>query len=207
MHINLNNTDSIADEIPLFNIPDLSLLMPSKPSSSTPRISNQVKEINVSPIVENEILLDEELRELSDAYKRLQGRIQLYGFREFKIPGDGQCQFSSIAHQLFNNSSRAGEVRKNVMQQIQSNPEYYIEFIEDESFISYVWRMSQTATWGDHVTLQAAADYYHVTLNVITSYSDQPFLEIKPQGEFKKENAKNIWLSFHGEFHYNSLVY
>ena len=34
----------------------------------------------------------------------------------------------------------------------------------------YLEKMAGTFEWGDHVTLQAAADCYHVEINILTSF-------------------------------------
>jgi hypothetical protein len=40
--------------------------------------------------------------------------------------------------------------------------------------------MSKLGTWGDHVTLQAAADAYHVGICVVTSFLDNCVISISP---------------------------
>jgi len=87
------------------------------------------------------------------------------------------------------------------------------------NFEEYCNKMGVSGTWGDHATLQAASDKFRVRINLITSYKNAPFMEIVPNAntrdkepEMKNSNCKqltnyrrNIWLSFFGELHYNSL--
>lgn len=40
--------------------------------------------------------------------------------------------------------------------------------------------MSKLGTWGDHVTLQAAADTFHVGINIITSFLENCVITISP---------------------------
>lgn len=40
--------------------------------------------------------------------------------------------------------------------------------------------MSKLGTWGDHITLQAAADAFHVGINIITSFLDNCVISISP---------------------------
>jgi hypothetical protein len=126
---------------------------------------------------------------------------------EYSIKGDGACQFASIADQLFKDPSRAQAVRAQVIKQLQTHPEYYVEFVENESYVAYCHKMSLPATWGDHLTLQAAADHFRIVINLITSYQHAPHIEIRPRGSPSNSNQglKVIWLSFFGEVHYNSL--
>jgi hypothetical protein len=56
--------------------------------------------------------------------------------------------------------------------------------------------------WGDHVTLQAAADYYGVKISLITSFKDTCFIEIVPT---EQKSKREMYLSFWAEVHYNSI--
>ncbi|KAH9301801.1 hypothetical protein KI387_013384, partial [Taxus chinensis] len=58
------------------------------------------------------------------------------------------------------------------------------------------------ASGGDHVTLQAAADYYGVKICVVTSFKDTCFIEILPKVQRSK---RVIFMSFWAEVHYNSI--
>jgi hypothetical protein len=40
--------------------------------------------------------------------------------------------------------------------------------------------MSKLGTWGDHVTLQAATDAFHVGINIITSFLENCVITISP---------------------------
>lgn len=40
--------------------------------------------------------------------------------------------------------------------------------------------MSKLGTWGDHITLQAAADAFHVGINIITSFLENCVITISP---------------------------
>ena len=66
----------------------------------------------------------------------------------------------------------------------------------------YVEKMAKEGTWGDHLTLQAAADAFGVRLCVITSYQESFLIEIKPK---QLRNRKVLWMSFWAEIHYNSV--
>lgn len=64
-------------------------------------------------------------------------------------------------------------------------------------------------TWGDHVTLQAAADYFQLRISLVTSFESSAFLEILPQpmglGNPSPTTCRTLWLSFWAEVHYNSV--
>lgn len=46
--------------------------------------------------------------------------------------------------------------------------------------------MSRPGTWGDHVTLQAAADAFHVGINIITSFLENCVITISPTVDEKQ---------------------
>lgn len=62
--------------------------------------------------------------------------------------------------------------------------------------------LSQSGTWGDHLTLQAAADAFRVRLCLLTSYKDQFVIELEPRDGGARQV---LWLSFFAEVHYQSL--
>ncbi|WZZ37727.1 hypothetical protein YC2023_033986 [Brassica napus] len=70
------------------------------------------------------------------------------------------------------------------------------------AYTDYLKTMKRNGEWGDHVTLQAAADWYGVRMFVITSFKDTCYIEILPH--LQKSN-RLICLSFWAEVHYNSI--
>ena len=73
-----------------------------------------------------------------------------------------------------------------------------------EDYNAYVAEMSRETTWGDHITLQAAADSYGVGMCVISSYKDNFVIEIQPR---LKRSERVLWISFWAEVHYNSIYH
>lgn len=70
------------------------------------------------------------------------------------------------------------------------------------NYAAYCARMQQLTTWGDHVTLQAAADAYGVRILVLTSWRDSEVVEVVPR---QQQSEKMLYLSFWGGSHYNSV--
>ena len=62
---------------------------------------------------------------------------------------------------------------------------------------AYCTDMACSGTWGDHVTLQAAADAFGVKVSLLTSFENSCFVEIKPQTKLQSE--RNLYLSFWAE--------
>ncbi|PPR84729.1 hypothetical protein GOBAR_AA35979 [Gossypium barbadense] len=55
------------------------------------------------------------------------------------------------------------------------------------------WLAFLNGEWGDHVTLQAAADLYGVKIFVLTSFKDTCYIEILPHDQ-KSERSKILML-------------
>ncbi|KAL0888095.1 hypothetical protein Bca101_012078 [Brassica carinata] len=150
---------------------------------------------------------------MSNDHKRLQTRLEWEGFSETKIKSDGNCQFSSLADQLFRCADYHEKVRERVVKQLKSCPNSYKCYVEMDSskrrannvpkdYAEYVNNMSKNGVWGDSVTLKAAADTFGVKIVLITSHKDVPSMEILPKS-IKLERV--IYLSYLAEVHYNSI--
>ncbi|KAK5804188.1 hypothetical protein PVK06_031837 [Gossypium arboreum] len=159
---------------------------------------NQMVPIPHVPRINGEIPSIDEA--MSD-HERLLSRLQVYGFMELKVQGDGNCQFRALSHQLFHTPDNHKIVRRQIVNQLKSNPEAYEGYVPMD-YTDYLKKMSKSGEWGDHVTLQAAADRYGVRIFVITSFKDTCYIEILPN--FQKMKSV-IFLSFWAEVHYNSI--
>ncbi|XP_020261359.1 uncharacterized protein LOC109837500 isoform X2 [Asparagus officinalis] len=114
--------------------------------------------------------------EATSDHQRLLDRLCLYDLVELKVQGDGNCQ-------------------------LKSNPDIYEGYVP-MAYDDYLKKISKNGEWGDHVTLQAAADTYGVKIFVLTSFKDTCYIEILPNVQKSK---RVIFLSFWAEVHYNSI--
>ncbi|KAK9279750.1 hypothetical protein L1049_013432 [Liquidambar formosana] len=134
-------------------------------------------------------------------HQRLLDRLQLYQLVELKVQGDGNCQFRALSDQFYRTPEHHEFVRQEVVNQLKSYPEIY-EGCVPMAYGDYLEKMSKSGEWGDHVTLQAAADSYGVKIFVITSFKDTCYIEIVPHDQ---KSNRVICLSFWAEVHYNSI--
>ncbi|XP_029129658.1 uncharacterized protein LOC109810608 isoform X3 [Cajanus cajan] len=109
--------------------------------------------------------------------------------------------FRSLSDQLYRSSDHHKFVREQIIEQLKSHPEIYAGYVPG-AYSDYLKKMSKSGEWGDHVTLQAAADWYGIKIFVITSYKDTCYIEINPQIQ---KSGRVICLSFWAEVHYNSI--
>mmetsp|Transcript_5128 Transcript_5128/g.18255 ORF Transcript_5128/g.18255 Transcript_5128/m.18255 type:complete len:252 (-) Transcript_5128:40-795(-) len=146
--------------------------------------------------------------DVSHELQRLRQRLVDFGLREHAIQGDGACQFRALAHQLFSAQSRHGDVRTAVVSQLRKEPGHYRGFVH-EDYAVFINRMALAHEWGDHVTLQAAADAYKVKICLVTSYETRGFVSVTPitpgLDEPDRQAPKTIWLAFWAEVHYASI--
>ncbi|KAI8029058.1 hypothetical protein LOK49_LG01G00492 [Camellia lanceoleosa] len=159
---------------------------------------NQMVPIPHVPKINGEIpSVDEETTD----HQRLLERLLLYELVELKVQGDGNCQFRALSDQIYRTTEHHKFVREQVVGQLKSHPELYEGYVP-MAYNDYLKHISKTGEWGDHVTLQAAADAYGVKIFIITSFKDTCYVEILPHTQKSK---RIICLSFWAEVHYNSI--
>ncbi|VAI51590.1 unnamed protein product [Triticum turgidum subsp. durum] len=141
------------------------------------------------------------LDEATMDHERLSDRLRLYELTENKVKGDGNCQFRALSDQLYQTPDHHEFVREQIISQLKSNREAYDGYVP-MAYDEYLEKVSRNGEWGDHVTLQAAADKYGVKIFVMTSFKDTCYIEIQPK--VQKSN-KVVLLSFWAEVHYNSI--
>ncbi|KAG9441853.1 hypothetical protein H6P81_017707 [Aristolochia fimbriata] len=159
---------------------------------------NQMVPIPHVPRINGEI---PSVDEATTDHQRLLDRLQLYDLVELKVQGDGNCQFRSLSDQFYRSTEHHKFVRQQVVNQLKAHPDIYEGYVP-MAYAEYLKKISEAGEWGDHVTLQAAADSYGVKIFVITSFKDTCYIEILPNIQKSK---RVIFLSFWAEVHYNSI--
>lgn len=141
---------------------------------------------------------------------KLVERLRDFGLQEFEVLGDGNCQYRALAHQLFSGVEHHADVRRTVCRQLARAADRYRGFVatdDDLDYEAFVARMACDGEWGDHVTLQAAADAYGTRICLVTSYEDRGILRVEPtEAPPDGEEPKTAWLAFWAEIHYSSIV-
>ncbi|KAL8143608.1 hypothetical protein V2J09_016640 [Rumex salicifolius] len=134
-------------------------------------------------------------------HQRLIQRLQVYGLCEVRVSGDGNCQFRALSDQMFRSPEYHKHVRKDIVKQLKEHRPFYEGYVPME-YKKYYKKIAKSGEWGDHVTLQAAADRFGAKICLLTSFRDTCFIEILPRIH---EPKRVLWLSFWSEVHYNSL--
>ncbi|XP_042511395.1 OVARIAN TUMOR DOMAIN-containing deubiquitinating enzyme 12-like isoform X2 [Macadamia integrifolia] len=143
---------------------------------------NQMVPVPHVPRINGEI---PSIDEATSDHQRLLDRLQLYELVELKVHGDGNCQFRALSDQFYRTPEHHEFVRQQIVNQLKSHPEIYEGYVP-MAYNDYLKKISKTGEWGDHVTLQAAADSYGVKIFVITSFKDTCYIEILPNVQKSK---------------------
>lgn len=111
------------------------------------------------------------------------------------------AQFRSISDQLYRTPSYHRNVREHIVTQLRNKPDEYKGYVP-EDYEVYLREMEKSGTWGDHVTLKAAADVYGVRIIVLSSYDNHEasIIEVDPESRFTK---RVLYLSFWAEVREN----
>eukprot|EP01060_Flectonema_neradi_P038765 TRINITY_DN824_c4_g1_i1.p1 TRINITY_DN824_c4_g1~~TRINITY_DN824_c4_g1_i1.p1 ORF type:complete len:398 (+),score=72.49 TRINITY_DN824_c4_g1_i1:523-1716(+) len=137
---------------------------------------------------------------------RLLEKLKEVGFKEVEVGGDGNCQFRSLAYFLKGDEDNFQTVRKEVALYLKKNRDTYSNFI-DEDFDEYCEEMSSTNRWGDHVTLDAAANLYEHACQLVSS-SSEPTKTIRPRDPLS-DTVSTLCFSYLKEpnaEHYNPAI-
>eukprot|EP00803_Ostreobium_quekettii_P009199 evm.model.scf_3184EXC.3 EVM.evm.TU.scf_3184EXC.3 scf_3184EXC:10159-12281(-) len=139
--------------------------------------------------------------DISSARITLSERLLTYGLVEKQMKMDGNCQFRSLSDQLYRTPAYHDEVRELVVCHIKDHAIQFKDFVPDD-FEGYCKKIAKKGTWGDHITLKAAADCYGVQLLLLTSYPHASVLQL--DAETVRSNRR-LYLSYWAEVHYNSV--
>ena len=116
------------------------------------------------------------------------------------VPGDGNCQYHSLAIAMEPQSS-AIEVRRLVQHELSAFPHLYRGF-EAGTFEDYVAAQALEGTWGDHVTLQAFATACNTQVCVLCAHSGRLTTILPLRGEV----SQRISLLHKPEVHYSAVL-
>ncbi|KAG5176729.1 hypothetical protein JKP88DRAFT_334777 [Tribonema minus] len=87
----------------------------------------------------------------SERYTRYLFALRKHGLRVQPIPGDGNCLFRSVSHQIYGDDRFHGLIRERCMDYMEAERAYFEPYVEGgvEGFAAYVEWKRQNAVWGD----------------------------------------------------------
>ncbi|CAJ1355369.1 unnamed protein product, partial [Effrenium voratum] len=100
----------------------------------------------------------------------LESRLKTFGMQMVEMEGDGNCQFRTIAFNLFGNQEHHAAPRQAAVAHMKKHTEFFGVFFEDQAeFSRYLKNMGRKGTWGDELTLRAVVEAYGCVAHVVTS--------------------------------------
>lgn len=155
-------------------------------------------------------------RRLEDNMKKLGFELCTTDGGQKGVAGDGNCQFYSLSWELHKTVGNHSDIRSGIIEYLRGpgRSDFEVFYSPDHpsqppTFDGYLQDMAQDCTWGDHLTLQAAANIFNANVRVLTAdrFSDseeKPLLTVFPQVQSSGENQPTIWLSFAAQ-HYSPI--
>ncbi|CAH3140169.1 unnamed protein product, partial [Porites lobata] len=148
--------------------------------------------------------------ELSQALKRTALE---KGFAISDNQGEGNCMFFALSEQLERIKGiqmSHEELRRTIVQHLRENPRLpdgteLFHFVDGyPSWDAYLTSMMVDGTWGDHVILHGAANFFQTCIHVISSLPHRHDVMICP--EFDVSGSNRLVLGHVHELHYVSLI-
>lgn len=152
----------------------------------------------------------------------LDSRLGTLGLATKVMDGDGNCQFRSMAYNLFGEQKHHAAPRAAAVAHMKKHRDFFGVFFETaKEFDRYLKDMARNRTWGDELTLRAAVEAYGCEAHVITSEpanwylvyqpeSDAPALDpqvaVCPKKVPAPRKGKQIFLSYVSPVHYNAIM-
>ena len=150
-------------------------------------------------------------------------RLASLGLASVEMEGDGNCQFRSVADQLFGSQEYHAVVRAVAIAHMRDvAADFFGMYFESErEYSAYITDMSRSRTWGDELTLRACVEAFGCIAHVITSESANWYLVYQPdttpdadalaalcakKGLVPPRAKKEIFVSYISPIHYNAVA-
>ncbi|KAG1650241.1 OTU domain-containing protein [Nymphon striatum] len=121
--------------------------------------------------------------------------------------GDGNCQFAALSDQLGNVGifSSSATLREEIVNDLIDRPlnqagVHLRNFVDNNDFDQYVYRMKRTGTYGDHITLQRTTDIFNVQIVVYSSLGTAGYAHFNTRmnvvnAKEKRREYKRKWIT------------
>ncbi|CAK9110415.1 unnamed protein product [Durusdinium trenchii] len=190
--------------------------------TSFQRLSTSLRLSRMGTMKRNKMIHDVKAAESSQGLQgaSLEKRLQTFGMQMVEMAGDGNCQFRTMAFNLFRSQEHHAAVRQSAVAHMRKHADFFGVFFEDEAeFGHYCKNMALHGTWGDELTLRAVVEAYGCIAHVITSEPTNWHLVYEPEssdmdsaiavcplGMDPPKARKQIFLAYISPIHYNAII-
>ena len=138
---------------------------------------------------------------------RLTERLRSETLRETAMEDDGNCQFRALSSECYGTQRWHRAIRLRVVAHIASQKAEFAPFFPGAgAFEGYLAEMRLPGTWGDELTLRAAADLLQAKVFVITSEEENWFLHYDPQlTQTSVSETRCLFITYISPIHYNTI--
>lgn len=163
-----------------------------------------------------------DMHESGEGHSRdLDGRLKAFGMQMKEMEGDGNCQFRTLAFNLFGEQAHHAVTRKAAIAHMKKHHDFFSVLFESaDEFKEYLRDMARNRTWGDELTLRAVVEAYGCEAHVITSEPANWYLVYQPESAGRPDPkvaacpkglqppkpGKQVFLSYISPVHYNSII-
>lgn len=142
------------------------------------------------------------------------------GMHVVEIVGDGNCLFRAVAHQMYLDQERHGELRAKCCAHMLKYKHRFEAFCTD-NFETYVKHLSNEGVWGDHLEIKALEEIFDRIIIIYeaegATITPMNYINVEEQEAVNGKNTSSyttlkremeiepILLSYHGRVHYNSI--
>ena len=113
-------------------------------------------------------------------------------------------QFRALSTECCGDQSWHLHVRSAVMDYIEAHADDYSFYFAEGEFADYCRKMRMARTWGDELTLRAAAELLQVRILVITSEEENYLLHYDPTSG-DGSTVRTLFITYVSPIHYNTL--
>ena len=99
-------------------------------------------------------------------------RLELHGLEERAVAREGNCQFEALAVSLYDDATRADEVRDRVTQRLATHQERYSGDAGSSVAVAACLDGLLDGGWGCRISLMAAADEFNATITIVHGDAD-----------------------------------
>jgi OTU domain-containing protein 5 len=145
--------------------------------------------------------------------------LALFSLRIVEIPGDGNCLFRSVAHQVYGDDALHTLVREKCCDYMESEKAFFSNFVVGglSFFDQYIHAKRTSSCWGDDPEIQAMCELYNRPAEIwafdraagarkLRTFHSTDSQQVAAVPSMVSATGVPMRLSFYGGGHYDSIV-